>query len=100
MEIQEQIRKNMKDVGAVEVTRIVITAPKTPENEAVHKGFLEFCRIECGNDYTVGLRQLLTAYESDYRMELLYDKIRGLEEQVDMLKQAVSKPKKEESDTF
>lgn len=74
--------------------RFSIRAEDTEENKAVHLAFKDFCRAECDNNYTIGLRVLLQYYERDFKFEMLWDKIAALEEK--LLKMEEKKVEKSE----
>jgi len=90
--------------------RFTIKADDTLENLQVHSAFKDFCRVECDNNYTQGLRKLIEMYELKAKDELLFNTLNGhgmaIEElrlDVDAIKApakpAVSK-ENEEKDTF
>jgi hypothetical protein len=79
--------------------RFSIKADDTAENQSVHEAFREFCKIETDNNYTQGLRKLLEYYQSDFKYEMIYNKLQDQSCTLDDLRESViqlqSKPKKE-----
>jgi hypothetical protein len=71
--------------------RFSIRAEDTEENKAVHAAFKDFCRAECDNNYTIGLRTLLNYYAGDYKFEAIWDKIALVEARVIDIEKNVSK---------
>lgn len=80
-------------------TRFSIKADDTVENAAVHAAFKEFCKVECDNNYTMGLKLLLRNYEEDGKLEMLYQKVIALENELEELKKS-GKPEEKETGVF
>jgi len=94
-EMNKDVDSGIRDIPATGYIRFSIKAEDTETNDITHKAFKEFCKIECGNDYTFGLRTLLKAYEEDYRFEALWEKTQELNARIDSLENK-PKEKKEE----
>ncbi len=94
-EISEGVRE-LKDVVEKGYVRFSIKADDTESNEAVHDGFKEFCKLECDNNYTVGLKTLLNYYQADYKYETLYGLYQEVKGELNELKAKLEKPKKKE----
>lgn len=62
-----------------------IKAEDTEENEAIHAAFKEFCKIEASNNYTIGLSILLRNYQTDYKFEMVANKLLELEQRLDSM---------------
>lgn len=76
-EVKTKVNLNgLSDKG---FTRFSVKADDTKENQQVHDAFKEYCRIECDNNYTQGLRKLLEYYQGDFKYEALWDKVVGIE---------------------
>jgi len=60
---------------AVGTVRFSIKAEDTFENMQVHAAFKDFCRVETDNSYTQGIKKLLEYYQSDYKIEMIYNKL-------------------------
>jgi hypothetical protein len=98
--------KTGKDVSLRDIadgyTRFSIKAEDTEENTKTHEAFKEFCKIETNNDYTLGLRKLLEFYESDFKYELLYERLDeqsvALANLQGSVNELVQSPRKEEDD--
>jgi len=78
--------------------RFSIKTEDTEENNVVHNAFKEFCRVETNNDYTMGIRKLLEYYQGDFKYEILYNSIQGIQVELDELKESLKKPTKEENE--
>lgn len=77
-----------------------IKAADTEENKKVHDAFKEFCKIECDNNYTQGIRKLLEFYEADYKYESLHASIMMLQESVLEIKDKIENKKEENKGAF
>lgn len=91
--VETNIDEGIREMGVEGTVRFSIKANDTEENQAVHTGFKEFCKIECDNNYTLGLKRLLEHYEHQTHIEALWSKIAELEANM-----AEEKPKKEKKD--
>ena len=105
------VKTDMKDMQLNKIAegfdRYTIKYPDTEENKKTHEAFKDFCRTETDNNYTLGIRKLLEYYQSDFKYEMIYDR---LEEQAVVLQElkasvieSQSKPKEdntEESEAF
>lgn len=77
-----------------------ITADATEDNLRVHNQFRVFCHRETNGDYTQGLKQLLSYSVSDWKYEMLYERITRLEELVDLLMEQDTKTEEEGKGVF
>ena len=101
-EINSDVDSGVRELPVTGFIRFSIKAEDTENNDMTHKAFKEFCRVECGNDYTLGIRTLLKAYEDDYRFESLWEKIQEVNSRIDKLepKKEVKKEEVEEEGFF
>lgn len=83
-----------------------IRADKTQDNENIQDGFKEYCKVECANDYTLGLKTLLEYKQGDWKYESLYmmyqqamDKIIALEDKIST-KKTVEQEEEEDGEVF
>lgn len=87
--------------------KFTIKARDTEENKLIHDAFKEFCKQEMDDNYTQGLKKLIEYYQSDFKYELIADKIDSqyvvLEELrgsiIDLQKKG-EEPKKEKDGVF
>lgn len=87
--------KEMRSIPADEkFIRFSIKANDTEENQKIHDAFREFCRVECDDNYTFGLRRLLENYQDDAKFEALWDKYMYLEAELSELKRKLEEPEK------
>ena len=111
--IDNQVRTKMSDDNlrsiAQGTVRFSIKADDTLENMQVHAAFKDFCRVETDNNYTQGIRKLLEYYQSDAKIETIFNLIQEQKVALQDLTasvvevQSASKNKdevKEESDAF
>jgi hypothetical protein len=82
-----------------------IKTKDTEDNAKVHKDFLSFCYRECGDNYTLGLKVLLSTYDSAEVFRVLYeelavvkDELASVYKELEGLKAEAVAPKKIESD--
>ena len=84
--------------------RFSIKADDTEENQKVHEAFKEFCKIECDNNYTLGLRKLLEYIEEDAKYASMQMNIESINSRVSDIETKISQPKeekeKEDGDVF
>jgi len=97
MDVDTDFEKGIREISPAGFTRFSIKATDTPQNQAIHDGFKEFCKIESNDDYTQGLKRLLEHYQTFNMFEMMMERIVALEAEVDQLK---NKPKEEESEAF
>jgi hypothetical protein len=75
----QDVKTKMNDDGlraiAPGTVRFSIKADDTMENMQVHAAFKDFCRVENDNNYTQGLRKLLEYYQSDAKIETIFNLI-------------------------
>lgn len=83
--VDETIRE-FKDMGVEGFVRFSIKAEDTDANKQIHDAFKQFCKVECANDYTLGLKTLLKAYETDYKYIMLFEQIQELRTELEALK--------------
>jgi len=99
MKEENGVKTDIKDMELRKITsgyiRFSIKADDTKENTLTHEAFREFCRIECDNNYTLGIRKLLEYYQSDFKYEMLSDKIMNVEQVLYELKTDFEKSKEE-----
>lgn len=101
-----EVNTDVKEMGlrdiAKGIVRFSIKADDTPENTQVHDAFKDFCRVETDNNYTQGLRKLLEYYQSDFKYELITNKLVQLDTLLSELKGSIvelaEKPKIEEDE--
>lgn len=95
----EEVKGDFMDDGKIWFT---IRANNTPENILIHKAFKDFAKIECDNNYTLGLRVLMEYRQADFKYESLYAQIQQLQAEVKELKLKLEpkKEKKEDEGTF
>ncbi len=74
---EDPVKTSLEEDGlrsiAKGIIRFSIKADDTLENLQVHSAFKNFCRAETDNNYTQGLRKLLEYYQSDYKIEMIYN---------------------------
>ena len=75
-----------------------IKADDTEDNNMIHNSFKEFCRLECDNNYTWGLKVLIKNYESDFKYEMLYEEINKLKVELLELQGAKEQPQQQEEE--
>jgi hypothetical protein len=77
--MEKKIETNLDNDGLRDIAkgtvRFSIKADDTLENLQVHSAFKEFCRIETDNNYTQGIRKLMEYFQSDYKYEMIVEKI-------------------------
>lgn len=95
----EEVRGDFMDDGKVWFT---VRANNTPENVAIHAAFKNYSKIECDNNYTLGLRTLMEYKQADYKYEMLYAEIAQLKQKFQELSAKIEPKKKEmkEEGTF
>ncbi len=95
----EEVKGDFMDDGKIWFT---IRANNTPENIAIHKAFKEYSKIECDNNYTLGLRNLMEYRQADFKYESLYAELQQVKAEVKELKAKIEpkKEKKDNEDTF
>lgn len=86
---------NLRDLADGSI-KFSIKARDTDENVAVHAAFKEFCKVECDDNYTAGLRKLLEYYQDDAKYESLWQNIAFLKQEIDELKIQTTKPDSDE----
>ena len=92
---------NLNELNVPGYIRFSIKARDTPENEEVHSQFKLFCEKEADNNYTLGLKMLLSTIDGDFKYQLLYDIIQDLELRIAQMEQPVQeKPKVEGKELF
>jgi hypothetical protein len=94
MELEEALRK-LPVEGYVWLN---IRATNTPENVAIHTAFKDFCKQECDDNYTIGLKVLLGGFSLDGSVPELVSKVKELEEKVSVLQKEVTDMKKRRND--
>ena len=77
--------------------RFSIKADDTEENQKVHDAFKEFCKVECDDNYTQGLRKLLEYYQEDFKFTSIWDRIGMLSGEVEQLKIKLAEPQKKQN---
>jgi len=92
------VHKGMRDLADGYI-RFRIKAKDTENNQRIHDAFKEFCKVECDNDYTLGLKILLKNYENDYRFDSLHELYELLKDDVEQIKQKIEKKVVEEEQT-
>ena len=76
----EEIKlRDLTDNGFI---RFSIKAKDTVENEEVHSQFRTFCKVECDDDYTLGLRTLMNYYSDRGMFEAMWDNLKELEARI------------------
>ena len=88
--VADDLRESLGDKGFI---RFGIKAQNTESNSQVHEAFKEFCKTEANNDYTLGLKYLLQAYQEDYKYSTLRDLIMSLKMEIDELRTKVETEK-------
>lgn len=96
-EVQDGLRKTVGEEGSI---GLFIKSKNTEFNAQIHNAFREFCKVECDDDYTQGLKTLLNAYQADFKYELLAEQITSLQAQIDELRQHIEQPKEQERGAF
>ena len=97
----DKIKKGFEDIGVEPFIRFSIKAVDTEENNAVHNSFREFCKVECDNSYTLGLRKLLEYYQHDFKIEMMWEAIKDVQNKVLVLEDNKDKKDKtEQTDMF
>ena len=94
---KDEVKTNVTEINLRDIARgtvrFSIKADDTLENLHVHNAFKEYCKVETDNNYTQGLRKLLEFYETDYKFELMFNKIEELTVTVAELSASVSEIK-------
>lgn len=70
--------------------RFSIKAEDNEQNQKVHAAFKEFCSAECDNNYTLGIRKLLEAYEEDAHFAMLWEEFSFLKSTIEGLNARLS----------
>lgn len=96
--MDDEVSKGMREMDSPGFVRFSIKTENTEENIAVHDAFKEFCKAEADNNYTIGLRVLLKAYEEDYRFSILSEMINNMNEELTVLKNQIDGKKEEEEE--
>jgi len=94
---KESLDTSLRKLKVDGVIRFSIKANNSPENESIHNAFKEFCKVECDDNYTMGIKRLLEAYESDFKYEMLYNELMELKADLAELKSAPKEEKEEEA---
>ena len=89
--VNTDLNSGIREMNVEGTIRFSIKTFDTEENEAIHSGFKEFCKIECDNNYTLGLKRLLEHYEHQNHIEALWSSIAELDAKIEN-----NKPKEEE----
>ena len=89
--------RELSDEGKIWFT---IRANDTEQNSLIHKGFKEYCKVECNNDYTQGLKRLLELADGESKFEILYAKVVELEERINSLENKGEKEEEPNNGTF
>ena len=98
------IETDIKNAGLRDLwkgkTGFTIRADDTEANQATHEEYKTFCKMQCDNNYTQGLRVLLDYVKGDFKYEMIYDKLSEqaatLAELKGSIAQLQSTPKKED----
>jgi hypothetical protein len=96
--METDVKEGIKDLGKGFI-RFSIKAEDTVESREVHEQFKEYCKIECDNNYTLGLKSLLNYVKEDVKAMMLYDLIDGLNARVAVLEADKIVPKEEKKGT-
>lgn len=80
--VETDVKKPFNGLGEGFI-RFSIKAEDTEKNVAVHEGFKEFARVECGDDYTLALQILLNNYDMDWKLQEVYAAIADLRAKVE-----------------
>ena len=100
--VKTDLAKGLRELSTGS-TRFSIKAKDTEENEAVHKAFKEFSKVECDDNYTQALKRLLESYEKDYKFEAVWEQCKVLEGRLSDLENKLKEPvkkEKEETEAF
>jgi len=100
MEMDTDLEKGLRALPTEGFIRFSIKARDTDENTQVHTAFKEFCKMECDDNYTIGLRKLLEFYEQHAILDLISNRIQELELRVQRLEAPNKEVKKDESEMF
>lgn len=92
----EDMTEGLRDIGVNGFVRFTIRAQDNESNRATHEAFKRFCELECDNNYTFGIRRLLEEYESDAKIEMLWEQISALQQRVNEIEDKIAAPKKKE----
>jgi hypothetical protein len=95
MDVREDIRK-LQEHGVRGFTRFSIKAEDSEEVREVHEAFKHMAKVECGDDYTLALKVLMTYYDDRGAFEALWEKSKELEARIIELEQKAEQPKVEE----
>ena len=95
--MDDKIEESLRELGVDGFIRFSIKAHNTEENMAVHNAFKEFCKVESDNNYTLGAKKLLEYYQTDYKFEMIVEKLQELEARIEQVegKPVEDKEKKE-----
>jgi hypothetical protein len=93
--VETDLDKGIREISSGFV-RFSIKADDTEENQKVHDAFKEFCKIECDNNYTLGLRKLLEYIEEDSKFASMHLNIEYLASRLAEIESKLDKPKEEE----
>lgn len=91
---------DLRDLNVPGFTRFSIKATDSIENQAIHNGFKEFSKIECNNDFTLGLKRLLEHYEHQNHIEALWSKMAELDARFEEILQKPEEKKEEDTGCF
>ena len=100
-DIKNDISK-LQEFGVKGFTRFSIKAEDSEDVRAVHEAFKQLAKVECGDDYTLALKVLLTYYEDRGAFEALWEKLKDVEARLITLEQQESKEDRteEENEAF
>jgi hypothetical protein len=97
---KEDVEQSIREMPIPGYIRFSIKSNDTVENQNIHTAFKEYCKTECDNNYTLGLKFLLENYESDFKYTSLYDHIVNLTKRVNELESQCKKAEKTEQGAF
>ena len=77
-----------------------IKAKDNKHNRAIVTSFLDFARIECGNNYTIAIKKLLENNQKDYLLEVISMKVVELENRINELTKSKTKQVVDDDEVF
>ena len=94
-DMETNVNEGLKDLAKGYI-RFSIKAEDTAENVKVHADFKEYCKVECDNNYTQGLKTLLEYVKADVKTMAMYELIDALSARIAVLEAKALEPVKEE----
>lgn len=85
----DEIANGLRELPVEGKIRFTISADNTEDNSRVHETFKEFAKTECANNYTLALKTLMNAMQSDFKYESIWDAVKQVQQEVSDLRTKV-----------